>query len=208
MIHVAAVNASKLTDAEVDAICKALTSQATHHIAPAWDLTTVSVQRRIPVATDWQLAFLEDSDQAGALGYHDELPSGRPLMKVFVATCEQDGIEPSACASHELAEAMVDPDLVRMTDAGSKAWACEVGDPAQSLTYTVDGVTVQDFVFPAWFLTSPPPGAKFCHTGGITKPFQVPSGGYAQWTSDLRGWHSIGSELGAGHTRPSRRRNS
>jgi hypothetical protein len=207
MIHVAAVNESRLlSDPQVDAICKALTYKATHHIAPAWNLSTVAVARKAPGATEWQLVFLDTSDQAEALGYHEDLANGLPVMKVFVKSCREDGVSESACASHELAEALVDPDLIRTTTAPGKAWACEIGDPAQSITYVVDGVEVQDFVTPQWFGAPVAPGSKLCHTGEIRKPFEVPKGGYAQWTSDLRSWHEIGAELGAGHSRPARRK--
>lgn len=207
MIRVAAVReTSLLTDSQVDAICTALTRQGTYHIARAWDLCAVKVERRTPTAADWVLAFLDNSDQAEALGYHDRLATGLPVMKVFVKDCRADGVAESACASHELAEAMVDPNLARVEVGKSGyGWACEVGDPAQAVTYEVDGIQVQDFVYPAWFDTAPPSGAKFCHTGQIKAPFEVPAGGYAQWTSDLKGWHSIGQELGAGHDRPRRR---
>jgi hypothetical protein len=211
LIHVAAVNQSKLlSTTQVDAICTALTSQATYHIAKAWGLANVTVSRKTPTTTEWQLVFLDTSDQANALGYHEDLANGLPVMKVFVKSCREDGISESACASHELAEALVDPYLTTANfDGRSKFWATEVGDPAQASTYTVDGVEVQDFATPQWFNASPPAGAKFDHTGKITKPFQVPSGGYSQFldiTNPSKGWQQVGLELGAGHSRPSRRR--
>jgi hypothetical protein len=208
MIHVAVENHSTaLSDTQVDLICVALTGQGSNHIARAWGLTGVNVSRIAPRSTsDWLLVFLDNSDQAGALGYHDDQVNGHPLMKVFVKSCEEAGISPSACASHELGEAMVDPDLIRATVDGGKAWFCEIGDPAQAITYVLDGIEVQDFVTPAWFNPSPPAGAKFSRTGQIKHPFEVPAGGYAQYTTDLQTWHQVGAELGAGHTRPARRR--
>jgi hypothetical protein len=210
LITVAAVNNSSLSSEEVTAICRALSVQATHHIAPAWGLSNVSVQPRQRQAADWQLLFLENSDQAGALGYHDDLANGHPVMKVFVQTCKEDGVSASACASHELAEALVDPYLTTANfDGRSKFWATEIGDPAQSSTYEINGFEVQDFITPQWFMAKPPAGSKFDHTGAIAKPFEVPSGGYSQFldiTKPSAGWQEIGMELGAGHARPSRRR--
>jgi hypothetical protein len=209
MIKVAATyHTTELNDAEVDAICIALTNQANQDIGKAWGLAPVSVGRHRLRAEEWHLVFLEDSDQAGALGYHnDETPYGLPLMKVFTRDCYEDGVAYSACASHELAESLVDPFLRRCeTDEEGKAWAAEIGDPAQSSTYEISGIEVQDFVTPAWFNPTPPTGSKFDHTGKIKRPFEVPQGGYAQWTSDLQSWHEIGMELGAGHTRPERRK--
>lgn len=211
MIHVVAVNESTvLADSTVDAYCKALTSQATNHIAKAWGTSTVHVERiakgaAVPAGA-WLLIFADHSDQEGALGYHDDQTDGLPVMYVFAVDCQSDGVSPSACASHELAESLIDPLLARAEIGNGRAWACEVGDPAQPFTYIVDGVEVQDFVYPDWFSYSPPAGAKYSHTGKITKPFEVPSGGYAQYSTDLKSWHSIGAELGAGHTRPARKR--
>ena len=38
-----------------------------------------------PTAEEWQIVVLDNSDQAGALGYHDYTPSGKPVAKVFAA---------------------------------------------------------------------------------------------------------------------------
>lgn len=203
MITVAAENHSSLTEEEVAAICRALSVQGTHHIAKAWGLDHVSVQPRHRRAEDWTLAFLEDSDQAGALGYHDQV-NGLPILKIFVKDCEEDGVSPSACASHELAEAMVDPWLRRSEqDAKGRFWACETGDPVQASTYSIGDIEVQNFIFPAWFGEAP---GKLDYLGVVKQPLEVPNGGYAQHWDPAKGWESIGQELGAGHTRPQRRK--
>jgi hypothetical protein len=205
MITIAARNDSSLSTSEVDKICRALSIQGTHHIAKAWGLAHVSVQQRSRRAADWHLYFMEHSDQEGALGYHDE-ETGLPILKVFVADCERAGIAPSACASHELAEALVDPWLRRSEqDPKGRFWACEVGDPVQSSTYEVfevPGVVLQNFVYPAWFGEAP---GQLDHLALIKEPLEVPEGGYAQHWDPSKGWESIGLELGAGHSRPQRR---
>jgi hypothetical protein len=192
-------HSSSLSDAEVDQISRALSIQATHHIAPAWGLAPVSVQQRERRPGDWSLLFLDTSDQAGALGYHDW--EGKPVMKVFVADCRKYGVEPSACASHELAEAMCDPDIVRAAVDGSagRVWAVEVGDPMQNFTYEVGGVAVQDFVLPSWFVVGSPGPHSYLKRAGAA--FEVPAGGYAQYidlSAPSKGWQSIGEELGGG----------
>jgi len=208
MIHVSVANRSSLSASEVDAICGALSIQATQHIARDWGTAAVEVVRRPFQAGDWRLLFLENSDQAGALGYHDDLANGKPVMKVFVKTCEEDGVSASACASHELAEALADPYLTTANfDGKSRFWATEIGDPSQSSTYTINGVEVQDYVTPHWFNPNPPKGARFDYTGKITKPFEVPNGGYAQFldlSNPSKGWQDIGFELGA-DPRPEKR---
>lgn len=212
MITVAATNHSTLSDEEVSRICRALSIQGTHHISKAWGTDHVSVQPRQRRPEDWQLVFLEDSDQAGALGYHDDQENGLPILKVFVKTCKEAGVSASACASHELPEALVDPYLTTANfDGRSKFWATEIGDPAQAFTYILDGVELQDFVTPHWFQAEPPAGAKLSYTGAIKKPFEVPQGGYSQFldlSNPRAGWQNVGMELGADHSRPQRRRDA
>lgn len=210
MIRVALVNhASGLTDAQADEIAWALQHQAVHHIGPGWQLAQTRVARREPLATDWQLVFLDNSDQAGALGYHDDsTPAGLPCMKVFVQTCRADGIPESSCASHELAEALVDPFLNAASFDGShRFWATEIGDPVQRGIYNIGSVAVSNFALPGWFDSNATSGFDF--RGEVGAAFQVAEGGYGQYvdlTNAEAGWQQVGAELGAGHTRPLRRR--
>jgi hypothetical protein len=206
MPDVAVVNSSTLLDEETVAkIANALEQQANEDICPAWGLASVTVAVKTPGPADWQLVFLDDTDEDRALGYHKDSETGLPVMEVFVHTCRQAGVSESACASHELAEALADPYLTTACfDGRSKFWAVEIGDAAQSSNYEVNGVEMQDFVTPAWFNPTPLPGAKFDHTGAIVKPFEVPDGGYSQFL-DIKdpgkGWQEVGMELGAGDTR-------
>lgn len=209
MPHIAVVNESSLlTDSQVDTIAAALQRQANLHIAKAWGLAQVGISRKVPGLADWQLVFLDDSDQAGALGYHDDLSTGLPLMRVFVRTCRQDRVSESSCASHEVAEALVDPYLNTASfDGRSKFWATEVGDPVQRGSYSVLGVEVSNFVTPAWF--NPNATRGFDHLGQVSAPFQVATGGYSQFldiTNPSKGWQQIGEELGGDHARPEQRR--
>lgn len=197
-------HSTALTDEQVEQISRSLSIQGTHHIAKAWGLGDVSVQMRNRRGSgDWSLLFLDRSDQEGALGYHDF--DGTPVMKVFVKDCIDAGVQPSACASHELAEAMCDPDIIRCTVDGqhNRLWAVEIGDPCQSFTYSVAGWAMQDFVTPNWFI--PGATAPYSYQRKVTAPFQVPNGGYAQYldlANPSQGWHSIGSELGQGGLDP------
>jgi hypothetical protein len=206
MPAVAVVNQSTILDDETAAkIASALEQQANEDICPAWGLAPVTVAVKAPGPADWQLIFLDDTDQDEALGYHKGSETGLPVMEVFVHACRQAGVSESACASHELAEALADPYLTTASfDGGSKFWAVEIGDAAQSSNYEVDGIEMQDFVTPAWFDSTPPIGAKFDHTGAITKPFEVPEDGYSQFldlNDSSKGWQVVGRELGAGDMR-------
>src|SRR5437764_160004 len=53
-------------------------------VASAWGLKTPTISfTSSPSSTSWQIVVLDDSDQAGALGYHDFTVNGRPIAKVF-----------------------------------------------------------------------------------------------------------------------------
>lgn len=189
-ITVAVMNASTvLTDAEVKAVVPALQTQVHNHFAPAWgidaDLTFVANGDR-PPAGAWWLAVLDDSDQAGALGYHDLTNEGLPLGKVFAGTDKQLGYQWSVTASHELLEILADPDVdlsvFVQADASSGAlYAYEVCDACEDdqFGYQIDGVLVSDFVYPAWFETFRQPGSTQFDQGQlIRQPLQLLQGGY------------------------------
>jgi len=55
----------------------------------------------------WWLVFLDDSDQADALAYHDLTEDGLPISKVFVKTILADNASVSVGATHELCEMAV-----------------------------------------------------------------------------------------------------
>ena len=78
-----------LTDADVTPVVGALQQQVTNDFRPAWggdaELTMIPQGTPAPAGT-WWLVILDDSDQAGALGYHDLTPDGLPIGKVFAAS--------------------------------------------------------------------------------------------------------------------------
>src|SRR5262249_41577464 len=74
-IRVSIINESGLVaPAEAQTCVAALQRQVTEHFAPAWGidaaLSYVAPGAK-PIAGSWWLVILDDSDQAGALGYHD-----------------------------------------------------------------------------------------------------------------------------------------
>src|SRR5690348_1485515 len=83
-----------VTDAEVQSWIPALQTQVTDHFCPAWGfgatLTFVPKSER-PPPDAWQIAVLDNSDQAGALGYHDLTADNLPLAKVFAKSDLQFG---------------------------------------------------------------------------------------------------------------------
>lgn len=201
-----------LTDAEVADALPAFRRQ-TYHVREWW---RTSVEDLIfgapPVEDAWQIRILDDSDQQGALGYHDFTPGGRPISYVFAKTDADYGYSWSVTLSHELVEMIADPwisALMQVSDTA--AYALELGDPveADNLGYeiTVKGhgpVLVSDFVLPNWFVPGSP--GQYDYKGHATKPLQILPGGYAykweggKWTAlDSAGKEQKPSELPQRH---------
>src|SRR6266571_4804334 len=105
---------SVLTDDEVRAAIPALQTQVQRDFAPAWgvdaELTFVTADTE-PAAGSWWLVILDNSDQAGALGYHDLTKEGLPLGKVFAATDIAYNHKWTHTLSHELLEMLADADI-------------------------------------------------------------------------------------------------
>ena len=204
-IQVAVINASTvLTDAQVQGAVPSLQAQVHNDFAPAWgidaDLTFVPTGSQ-PAPGSWWLSVLDNSDQAGALGYHDITDQGLPLGKVFAGSDLQDGLQWTVTASHELLEILGDPEInltvfVQPDAQTGTLYAYEVCDAceADQFGYTVSGTLVSDFVLPAWFEPSRAPGStQFDFQNRIQKPFELLPGGYIgvfDVTSGT-GWHQL-----------------
>lgn len=152
-----------------------------------------------PSAGQWQLIFCDNSDQAGALGYHETTVNGDPIGYVFVKTSLDDGEAWTVCASHELLEILADPNVqtVEEQDNGGGAITLrmrEICDAVEddSLGYKKNGVLVSDFVYPAWFNPNAPKGAKLDFCGHCTEPLQILAGGYiGVLYATTRGWTQV-----------------
>jgi hypothetical protein len=189
-IQISIINASTvLRDADVQAVVPALQTQVRRDFAPVWgtdaDLTFVPTGAQPPAGT-WWLSVLDNSDQAGALGYHDLTPDGLPLGKIFAGSDIQLGYKWTVTASHELLEMLGDPDIdltvfQQKDNTSGILYAYEVCDAceADNFGYDINGVTVSDFVYPAWFETFRQPGStQFDYQKLINQPFQLLAGGY------------------------------
>lgn len=192
---------SVLTDAEVQDALPALQYQANYHFRPFWDagcrLHWLDKGQPAPSGM-WLLSILDDSDQAGALGYHDVTDEELPLLKVFAKTDKDYGLSWTVTTSHELLEALADPDIVRALQVSdTEFYALEVGDPVEddSLGYPIHmpdhgAVLVSNFVLPAWFH----PGVKaykYDFKKHCTEPLQVLSGGYMSIFKSGHGWTQV-----------------
>ncbi len=190
MITIAILNQSTvLTDAQVATMVASLQTQVSRDFAPIWGIDAQLQfvgQGQQPAAGAWQLVVLDDSDQAGALGYH-EVQGVLPYGLAFAKSDIEDGLQPSVTVSHELLEMLLDPwifSVVLLEHGGGTVFgnggvmlAEEVCDAveADNYGYQIDGVLVSDFVTPAWFGS---PGTQFDFCGHCTKAYQLLPGGY------------------------------
>lgn len=174
------------------ALAAALDRQVKEHFAPLWK---VSADVRYDTAArdgDWVIGLFRDADQPGALGYHDTTPQGLPLAKIFPLLDLQDGSPLSTTVSHELLEMLGDPYLCLCVQTGDgRFWAYENCDAVEADSYTIDGVSVSNFVTPQYF--QPPhdlAGCKLDYMGLVKSPGEVRPGGYMQW-NDGKGWQQV-----------------
>lgn len=209
-IKVSIINSSTvLNDNDISTVIPAFQKQVHEHFFPAWgvdaDLTFVPTGQT-PEAGSWWLAILDNADVAGALGYHDYTPDGLPLGKAFAGTDIQLGYKWTVTTTHELLEMLADPDVNLAAispdlnqPAPMQFYAYEVCDAceADDFSYDINGVSVTDFVFPAWFESFRNPGsAQFDQQQQINQPFQLLPGGYIgvlNLTSG-EGWTQITAE--------------
>jgi len=209
-IQIAVINSSTvLTDNQVSSVVPALQTQVHRDFAPAWgidaDLTFVP-QDSSPAPGTWWLVILDQSDQAGALGYHDVTTEGLPLGKVFAGSDLQSGYQWTVTASHELLEMLGDPEIdltvfLQPDQDSGTLYAYEVCDACEDdqFGYQINGTLVSDFVFPAWFESFRQPGSTQFDQGIlINAPFALLAGGYIGVFDVTKGtgWHQISAESG------------
>lgn len=201
-VTIAVINESTvLTDAQITPYVVAQQMQVTQDFAPIWgqDATIIQVKKgQTPPAGSWWAVILDNSDLAGALGYHDLTSEGLPLAKIFAGTDIQYGNVWTVTASHEVLEMLGDPYCGTCVQNGNMLYAYENCDAveADNLGYwkvVADGskVKLSDFVYPNWFSAAGTGKLDWC--GKVTKPFQLAAGGYISvlQLSGGEGWQQI-----------------
>jgi len=190
MLAVAIQNHSTLlSDADGARITKALARQLSEHVQTTWMLIppALSYIGKATLPADASpLVLFDDADVADALGYHDETPEGLPYGRVFVKTILDNGgtildgaTAVSVTLSHELLEMVGDPTAAEWVDGpDGYDYARELGDPVESDAYDIDGVSVSNFVLPAWFDPHAPRGLRFDYLSKLGANFAMSSGGY------------------------------
>lgn len=190
---IAITNASTcLSNAQIEAALPALQKQVSNDFKAYWELdcTLEFVPQGQQLTLGWwQIAILDNPDQAGALGYHEMSSTGTPLGKVFAKLDIESGASWTATLSHELLEMLADP-WINWCAVGSdsKIYALEVCDAveADELAYEIDGVLVSDFVTPAWFEPTLADYVDFKQR--ISKQLELARGGYISVYDPASGW--------------------
>jgi hypothetical protein len=202
MPQIAVINESTaISDADVEKMIPAFDQQWNQDLRPVWGVDTATFTfiptGQMPPAGSWWCVFLDDSDQAGALAYHDLTNEGLPISKVFVKTLLQDKASISVGATHELCEMAVDPWLnSAYQDPHGVFWAGEICDPVESdqYGYQVNGILVTDFITPNWFAHEHAQGS-IDFKAHAHSAFQVLPAGYAQKFDPHHGWVQVNGRM-------------
>lgn len=198
MLQIAVINeSSAITDGEVQGMLEAFSSQWNTDLNAIWGVGAARfsfyAKGTPPPEGSWWVVFLDDSNQADALAYHDLTDQGLPISKIFVKTIQADQASVSVGATHEICEMAVDPWLnSAYQDSHGTFWAGEVCDPVEDdqYGYEIGGVLVTDFVTPNWFGHPNAIGA-IDFRRQAPKAFEVLTGGYAQKYDPQGGWVQI-----------------
>lgn len=181
MLTLAVVNQSTVvSDADAKAAVTALQTQISHHFSPIWGITCwvqyFPLGNPLPSPKKWSVVLADNSDTAGALGYHETGGTGIPTGFVFAKTDLLAGVPWSSTLSHEALELLADPYVGSWAQMGNSSWtAWEVCDAVENSSYEIDGVVMSDFLMPAWFGDS---GSKFSYLDSVHAPFELAPGGY------------------------------
>ncbi|HEY1933518.1 MAG TPA: hypothetical protein VGG99_16015 [Acetobacteraceae bacterium] len=198
MSHIAVINeSSKISDADVRKMLPAFNQQWNQDLRPIWGTEAAKFgfvrNGHAPPAGAWWMVFLDNSDQANVLAYHDLTNEGWPIAKVFVESILSDNGSVSVAATHELCEMAVDPWVnTAYLDSHSVFWAGEICDPVEDdgYGYEIGGVLVTDFVTPDWF-GHQHAGTQIDFRRHAGKAFEIMSGGYAQKFELHHGWQQV-----------------
>ena len=176
----------KITPSELTKVAAALQKQATRDFGSLWDIqANVSGFAKLEdVPTDyWPVIVSDDINTPGAAGVHED-KNGQPFALVQFSDAW------SLTASHETLEMLADPFGNRLVAGkspnpgqGRVNFLVEVCDPCedQQFAYTVNGVTVSDFLTPYFYDPVTTSSVRYSYTGAVKGPRMILSGGYLSW---------------------------
>lgn len=198
---IAVINESTLvTNAQCETMCAAIQVQLDLHVLPAWNMKAATItfyanKAQVP-GYAWVVSMLDNTTQAGALGYHEEdndvvdaFIFAEPVLQnggaVMLYTNPTQYLV-SATLSHEVCEMIGD----RFANAfvvgvnGTTLYCQELCDPVEDGTYAItvagQAIGVSNFIFPSWFNPEAknPQNMPYDYMKVLTAPFTMTSGGY------------------------------
>jgi hypothetical protein len=184
-------NSKRVDDADVQKMTEAVAKQVADDFSPAWAIAASSVifqpSGATPPPGGALLTIVDDPDQPGVLGWHTEGENATIFGYVFAAPVLDHGGQVltgatytvAATLSHEVLETIADPH-VNLWATGTDGFVVsqEVCDPVENGSYDIDGISVSNFVMPAWFDAQAAANTKLDYLGQVSKPFQIAPGGY------------------------------
>ena len=179
---IAILNQSTLvSDQDAMTITEAVATQVRLDAAPLWDRAPAVVEfyadaSAVP-ATAHGIALVDtiQHQPQGVLGFHTENHGGKVTTGDWSV---------SSVLSHEVLEMFIDPNCnLWASDGKGSAYSVEVCDPVEAPSYAVDGVSVCNFVTPAWFDPMAPATAQFDKLGQLAAPLSILPGGYVVYQS-------------------------
>lgn len=208
-MQIAIFNQSTLVSNEDAAtMTEAIAAQVQSDAAPIWEREPATVEfytdaTAIPATA--HIITITDTvkDQpAGVLGFHTEDPGGRLWGTVAAQPELSNGGKAttgdwsvSSVLSHEVLEMFVDPNCNLWSNDGKGAiYTFEVCDPVEAPTYVVNGVSVSNFVTPAWFDPNAK-GVPFDKLGLLPAQFDILKGGYVVYASAGKEQQKFGDEF-------------
>lgn len=191
-MKIAIVNHTDFDNGKLHAAGQAMHEQITHEVAPLWGKRSVPVMLDdTPGELDWEMHLFDDADQAGALGYHDVTPQGKPYGKVFRKVSEENGISVSSVMDHEVLEMYLDPFANYWADymTAGESHALEACDAVEDGVYFIGGmrrrgVELSNWLYPAYFIDGA--AGPYDHLHALTAPFTRTPGGYSIIMQDGR----------------------
>jgi len=203
--------ASQIAPAEFLSAVAAIGRQVTEDFSPEWaiDASLRTATLNLVLGKDAPIngkhdaiIYVGDSSQdpttgvSGALGYHSRSYKNVPYGFVYLDICRRYGEVWTCTLSHEVLELLGDPTAVMTVSGpapggrpGSVYYDLEVCDPTQGDSYSIDGVTVSNFVGRAYF--NLPGGSGTTNYLKLSlSPFGVRPKGYFQY-EDSRGAHQV-----------------
>lgn len=190
-----------LSDDQIKLALPAMQHQANYHFAPFFHtgarLFFTDNPDSIPQGMA-RMEVLDDSDMAGALGYHDLTDAGTPDALVFAATDQQYGLSWTVTFTHELLELLGDAWINMAAQfSATQFYAAEVCDAVEADEYGYEitygknpPVLCTDFILPKWYM----PGSvtnKYDYRGHCSGPGEILPGGYMSIFVSGKGWTQV-----------------